>query len=71
MRNLFLFFREHYFYFLFLLLETFSLVLLFNYNEFQGSSLYAVSNNNQPYIINVSLYNVTPLVTAYFFVILY
>jgi len=44
MRNLFLFFREHYFYFLFLLLETFSLVLLFNYNEFQGSSLYAVSN---------------------------
>ncbi|MEI7660673.1 MAG: rod shape-determining protein MreC [Bacteroidota bacterium] len=44
MRNLYLFFREHYFYFLFLLLETFSLVLLFNYNEFQGSSLYSVSN---------------------------
>ena len=44
MRNLFLFFREHYFYFLFLLLETFSLILFFNYNEFQGSSLYAVSN---------------------------
>jgi len=44
MRNLFLFFREHYFYFLFLFLETFSLILFFNYNEFQGSSLYAVSN---------------------------
>jgi len=45
MRNLFLFLREHYFYFLFLLLETFSLVLLVNYNEFQGSALYAVSNS--------------------------
>ena len=44
MRNLFLFFRKHYFYFLFLLLEAFSLILLVNYNEFQGSSLYAVSN---------------------------
>ena len=44
MRNLFLFLREHYFYFFFLLLETFSLILLFNYNEFQGSSLYKVSN---------------------------
>ena len=44
MRNLFLFLREHYFYFLFLLLETFSLILLFNYNDFQGSSLYSVSN---------------------------
>jgi len=44
MRNLYLFFRQHYFYFLFLLLETLSLVLFFNYNEFQGSSLYNVSN---------------------------
>ena len=44
MRNLFLFFRKHYFYFLFLFLESFSLILLFNYNEFQGSSLYSVSN---------------------------
>jgi rod shape-determining protein MreC len=44
MRNLFLFLREHYFYFLFLLLESFSLVLFFNYNEFQGSALYTVSN---------------------------
>jgi rod shape-determining protein MreC len=44
MRNLFLFLREHYFYFLFLFLETISLVLFFNYNEFQGSTLYSVSN---------------------------
>jgi rod shape-determining protein MreC len=44
MRNLFLFLREHYFYFLFLILETFSLILLFNYNEFQGNALYSVSN---------------------------
>ncbi len=44
MRNLFLFLREHYFYFLFMLLESFSLILLFNNNEFQGSSLYSVSN---------------------------
>ena len=44
MRNLFLFLRNHYFYFLFLFLEAFSLLLFFNYNEFQGSSLYSVSN---------------------------
>ncbi len=44
MRNLFLFFRQHYFYFLFLLLETLSLVLFFNHNEFQKSALYTVSN---------------------------
>jgi rod shape-determining protein MreC len=44
MRNLFVFLREHYFYFLFLLLEAISLILFFNYNEFQGSSLYRVSN---------------------------
>jgi rod shape-determining protein MreC len=45
MRNLFLFFRRHYFYFMFLLLEVISLVLFFNYNEFQGSTLYSVSNS--------------------------
>ncbi|MDP1621803.1 MAG: rod shape-determining protein MreC [Bacteroidales bacterium] len=44
MRNLYVFFRKHYFYFLFLLLETISLILLFNYNEFQGSAIYSVSN---------------------------
>jgi rod shape-determining protein MreC len=45
MRNLFVFLREHYFYFLFLLLESFSLLLLVNNNEFQKSSLFSVSNN--------------------------
>ncbi|HNY00992.1 MAG TPA: rod shape-determining protein MreC [Bacteroidales bacterium] len=45
MRNLFLFFRQHYFYFLFLLMETVSLVMFFNYNEFQKSALYSVSNS--------------------------
>ena len=43
MRNLYLFFRKHYFYFLFLLLETVSLILVFNYNGFQNSAAYAVS----------------------------
>lgn len=45
MRNLFVFLREHYFYFLFLLLETVSLVLFFNYNEFQGSALYRATDS--------------------------
>lgn len=45
MRNLFLFLREHYFYFLFLFLEGVSLILLFNYNDFQGSALYKVSDS--------------------------
>jgi rod shape-determining protein MreC len=44
MRNLFLFLRKHYFYFEFLLLEVLALILLFNYNEFQGSALYSVSS---------------------------
>ena len=54
MRNLFLFFREQYFYFLFLLLETFSLILLFNYNEFQGTALYAVSDGLTGTVNNMS-----------------
>ena len=45
MRNLFVFLREHYYYFLFLLLETVSLVLFVNNNEFQKSSLFSVTNN--------------------------
>ncbi len=44
MRNLFLFIRKQYFYFLFLLLEVLSLILFFNYNRFQGSAIYSVSN---------------------------
>ena len=61
MRNLFLFLREHYFYFLFLLLETFSLILLFNYNEFQGSSLYAISN-----AVSGSVNNIFSGISEYF-----
>jgi rod shape-determining protein MreC len=44
MRNLYLFFRKHYFYFLFLLLETVSLILLFNYNQFQNAAVYTWSD---------------------------
>ena len=44
MRNLFLFIRKQYFYFLFLLLEVLSLILFFNYNRFQGSAVYSVSS---------------------------
>lgn len=44
MRNLFLFLRRQYFYFLFLFLEVLSLVLFFNYNQFQESALYSVSS---------------------------
>lgn len=43
MRNLYLFFRKHYFYFLFLLLEAVSLTLLFNYNQFQNAAVYTWS----------------------------
>lgn len=43
MRNLYLFFRRYYFYFLFLLLEVISLILLFNYNEFQNAAIYSWS----------------------------
>ncbi|MEI6433201.1 MAG: rod shape-determining protein MreC [Bacteroidota bacterium] len=45
MRNLFVFLRERYFYLLFLALETISLVLLVNNNDFQKSSLFVVSSN--------------------------
>jgi rod shape-determining protein MreC len=61
MRNLFLFLREHYFYFLFMLLETFSLILLFNYNEFQGSSLYSVSST-----VSGSVNNIFSGISEYF-----
>ncbi len=39
MRNLFIFLRKHYFYFLFLLLEGISLFLFFSFNDFQASKL--------------------------------
>ena len=40
MRNLYLFFRKHYFIFLFLLLEVVSLILFFRYNAFQSAVIY-------------------------------
>lgn len=61
MRNLFVFLREHYFYFLFLILELLSLILFFNYNDFQGSTLYNVSN-----VISGSVNNVFSSISEYF-----
>ncbi len=61
MRNLFIFLREHYFYFLFLILELLSLILFFNYNDFQGSTLYNVSN-----VISGSVNNVFSSISEYF-----
>jgi rod shape-determining protein MreC len=43
MRNLYLFFRRHYFYFMFLLLESVSLIILFNYNGFQNAAVYKMT----------------------------
>lgn len=43
MRNLYLFFRKHYFYFLFLLLEVVSLSLYFNYSNFHQAAFYTFS----------------------------
>ncbi len=40
MRNLYLFFRKHYFIFLFLLLEATSLIFFFQYNTFQNAVMY-------------------------------
>ncbi len=45
MRNLYVFLRKHYFILLFLLLETGSLLLLFNFNEFQNTALVDLSGN--------------------------
>lgn len=45
MHNLFVFFRKHYFYFLFLLLEVTSLLLFVNHNAFQKSELFSVSSS--------------------------
>ena len=40
MRNLYLFFRKHYFIFLFLLLEVVSLIFFFRHNKFQNAVMY-------------------------------
>ncbi|NQV01328.1 MAG: rod shape-determining protein MreC [Bacteroidia bacterium] len=44
MRNLFLFFRKHYFIFLFLLLEVVSLIFFFRYNTYQNASMFDWAN---------------------------
>ncbi|MCX6287873.1 MAG: rod shape-determining protein MreC [Bacteroidetes bacterium] len=44
MRNLLVFLRKNYFILLFLLLETVSLSLFFNFNEFQNTTLYNISS---------------------------
>lgn len=44
MRNLLVFLRTNYFILLFLFLETVSLILFFNFNDFQNSALYNVSS---------------------------
>ena len=44
MRNLLVFLRKHYFFLLFLLFETVSLILFFNFNEFQNTKLYNISS---------------------------
>lgn len=44
MQNLLLFFRRHYFAFLFVFLEAVSLVLFFNNNQFQGSAIHSLSS---------------------------
>lgn len=43
MRNLYLFFRKHYFYFLFLALEVVSLTLYFNYSNYHQAAFYRFS----------------------------
>lgn len=43
MHNLFVFLRKNYFYFLFFILESVSLALFVNHNDFQKSQLYSVS----------------------------
>ena len=44
MRNLLVFLRKHYFILLFLLLETISISLFFNFNEFQNTAMYGVTS---------------------------
>ncbi len=44
MRNLYVFIRKYYFVLLFLLLETVSLALFFNFNEFQNTRLYDITS---------------------------
>jgi len=54
MRYLLYFFRKHYFYFLFLLLEVLSLVLVFNFNEYQNNALSQLSSNITGSVLTLS-----------------
>lgn len=54
MRYLLYFLRKHYFYFLFLLLETISLVLLFNFNLYQNSVLTRLTSGFAGSVLNAS-----------------
>jgi rod shape-determining protein MreC len=54
MRYLFDFLRKQYFYFLFIFLEIISLVLLFNYNAYQGSSFAHLSSNLAGSVLDIS-----------------
>ena len=58
MRNLFLFFRKHYFIFLFLLLEVVSLILFFRYNNYQNAAMYTWTADISG-IINSSYKNIS------------
>lgn len=61
MQNLFEFLRKHYSYFLFLLLESLSLFLLADNNEFQRSSFYSTSH-----VISGSVNNIFSSISEYF-----
>jgi rod shape-determining protein MreC len=54
MRYLFYFLQKHYFYFLFLFLEILSLILLFNYNAYQNSTVNHLTSNLSGSVLSVS-----------------
>jgi rod shape-determining protein MreC len=54
MHQLFDFLRKQYFYFLFLFLEIISLVLLFNYNNFQNSAFAQIMNDMTGSVLSMS-----------------
>lgn len=61
MNNLLLFLQKYYYWFVFLILEIASLVLLFQYNNYQGSVFFTSANSMSGYI-----YEMQSLVTSYF-----
>ena len=54
MRYLLYFLRKHYIYFLFLVLEVISLLMLFNNNAYQNSALASLSNGFAGTVLNIS-----------------